>query len=272
MSGTSLKHFHEGAKNINDGDFILASYPGSGHAWLANVLLQLGIPYYDPYTEFVPPFGSSTRFPFDMRYRQRFAAQFRIDNNLLHTNLGPRVIKTHVIPDFIGTDARLGGVIVLVREALAAIESYYHWRISFVTRFSNQSLDDFMESHAINGETPLLGWATFAPKWVEFCAKQEIPILTIRLESVRQSNAEVREVCRFVKCHVQKSDVDAALVESTFEAMLNHEREMVVTHSLDPVFIMRRSPGEQRTELRTIIDRLDHEWKVATEELVRLGY
>jgi hypothetical protein len=228
----------------------MASYPGSGHAWLANVLLELEIPYYDPYTELVPPLADGSRYPLDRTYRARFAAQSKLDRGLLPSAAGNRVIKTHVTPEFIGTQRAPAGVLVLVRSTWATVESYFDWRRAFVPRYADQTLGEFLRRPAVNNCLPLDGCDSFAPLWVQYCFHRSVPEMTISFEVVRQSASEIAIVCEFLGYIRTKDKITKAMKSSTFEAMRLHEAEVIAALSLPKHFVMCKGDGRNSGDLR----------------------
>ena len=67
--------------SLSEHDILIPAYPGSGHALFGNILLELGLDYFDPYTEQQVSMGKALPIPARVAYRTRLAASMRRDRD-----------------------------------------------------------------------------------------------------------------------------------------------------------------------------------------------
>jgi hypothetical protein len=224
---------------LDDNDVLIAAYPGSGQALVGNILLEVGMEYFDPYTERRTPAGTITPVAERLLYRQRLKASVLRDQNLeryVHAS-GIRFIKTHLYPDDFSL-CKLRGIILLVRDPRDAVHSYYNWRVGFSEEGEKGSFSQFLSRGGVNGLPPCSDWARFNIKWLEFMLGQPTSLL-LRFEDLKRDGfGEMRRLLALFRQTVGDSTLASAIESSSFGAMRAHE-DRAAGHA-NPHRIMRR--------------------------------
>jgi hypothetical protein len=234
----------ENIKILSPRDILIPAYPGSGHALLGNVLLELGLNYSDPYTEQFENSGQSQPLDIRTEYRRRLAATAAKDAQSVREG-SARFVKTHLYPqDF---PIRHQGVVLLVRDPRDAIHSYYRWRLGFSEEGESGSFEEFLDRAGPNGVPPDRDWIQFHSRWLG--ERDRFPnFLILRFEDLKQRQEQALEpFLRLFAPEIDLSRVIQAFEASSFPAMRAHE-DRVSTHE-----------GHKRIMRRGIVNEW-HEW------------
>lgn len=221
----ALENFNLSIDRLLEEDIFLASYPGAGSSWVSNIMLELGISYFDPYTEIIPDVSNEQNV-FNIEYRKRFSALCKLDSGLIIRKHIPRVIKTHLLSNnFVNLSRFPKRAIVLVRHPVLSIISYYNWRLRFSEEGEPGSLVDFLDRPGINGVTPMEDWLLTYRSWLDHTKKYGIESIVLSFEKLRKDcQVEISKLCNHCGWHCSKADITRAVANSTFAAMRLHER------------------------------------------------
>lgn len=202
-------------QELSDADVIVPAYPGSGHAYLGNILLELGLNYSDPYTERFLGDGAAEAVPERLEYRRRFAAERR---SAFRTS--PRFVKTHLYPSAFHAPVR---VALLVRDPRDAIYSYYRWRLGFSEEGEGGSFEEFLARKGFNGMQPCEDWAKFNIQWHR-TVSAGADVIVLRFEEIKSGKLEslVRLLSAFAP-QLDLRDIAPAVDASSFSRMRAHE-------------------------------------------------
>ena len=206
-----------------DGVVAIPSYPGAGAALLGNMLLELGLNYFDPYTEVLRPDGSTAPLAERLAYRARLAGSFRRDQNEEQPPAQPTLYcKTHLYPDDFRRVA-LGGIVVLTRDPRDAIYSYYNWRLGFSEEGERGSFEEFLQRGALPGRPPVKDWVEFYQSWLEAGATHPVRA-TVRFEDLKTAPVQtVAQLLQTLSISRTEQEIERAVEQSSFERMRQHE-------------------------------------------------
>lgn len=224
-------------------DVLVPAYPGSGHAFLGNVLLELGLNYSDPYTEFFGTSGRSTPISDVESYRKRLAAT-AVASTTTACNSSFRFVKTHLYP--IEFPIRPRGIVLLVRDPRDAVHSYYRWRLGFSEEGEQGSFEEFLDRPGINGLVPVEDWTQFSETWLSMRGEVSY-FIVLRFEDLKRDGGEALQplISTFTPS-LDHAYVARALEASSFDAMRAHEDN--VSCRGDKRRIMRRGKVEEWRE------------------------
>lgn len=230
----------ENNRKLERSDILVPAYPGSGHALLGNILLELGLNYSDPYTERFGANGQSTAVDERTSYRQRLAATARRDKTG-NTTARPRFVKTHLYPD--GFVSIPYGIILLVRDPRDAMYSYFNWRLSFSEEGETGPFLEFLNRVGHNDCPPAADWTLFQKAWMG----QEVSVKrfhVVRFEDIKRNpmTALTPIIADFAP-HTRTNDLLSAIEASRFEVMQAHETKLAQGASSKK--IMRRGMVEE---------------------------
>ncbi|MGY2125102.1 sulfotransferase domain-containing protein [Nocardia gipuzkoensis] len=218
---------------LGEDDVIVASYPGAGAALLGNALLELGLDYFDPYTQRLTSTGTTAAEPQRLEYRRRLAASAARDNGSggLRTQGGIRFVKTHLLPEAF---ERVGcrRVAVLVRDPRDTLFSYYNWRLGFSEEGETRTFAGFLQEPNLFGRRPVEDWTRFHASWRKSATH------SISFERMKTNPAQaVGECITAFGMTRTAAELARAMEQSSFEAMRRHE-DGVATDSIHR--LMRR--------------------------------
>lgn len=257
----------ENIARLRLGDVVVASYPGSGSTWLANVLEELSLDYVDGYTErLVNTCRGREATPVNTTYRSRIAALRTRDQMGTRQLPGSILLKTHFYPEAFEPSS-LTKVILLVRDARDATISYYHWRLGFSEEGEHGSLSEFLARPGFNGTCPAQDWCAFNTAWLT----NDSDVLTMRFEDTKSCpEAEVRRLTTFLGIQRSCEEIELAVSRSTFHVMRRHEQE-ATTASTGNMIMRAGKIGSWRDELSTN-DRRHFSATSVRRCLERFGY
>jgi hypothetical protein len=233
-------------------DIVLGGYGGAGQSIIANMLLELGFNYVDPYTEVLHPDGSTSAVDEHTRFRSRMAAIHRRDGGKaghVPPRPWPRFFKTHLPPE-VFDGSQLGGAWLIVRDPRDALYSWYNWRRSFAEAEWDKvdgDLATFLGSADYTGRTPVDDWVYFHQEWLRADPSWQ-PLVWTRFEDLKRDAVPyVREALRTFHIDVSDDTLDSALKRSSFESMRKHEESVADTDrtgSAEPRMMRRGKVGE----------------------------
>lgn len=224
-------------------DVLVPAYPGSGHAFLGNIMLELRLNYSDPYTELFDASGGSIAAPGFEDYRKRLAATAAV-GDIPIPRASSRYVKTHLYPrDFM---MRPRGIVLLVRDPRDAIHSYYRWRLGFSEEGERGTFEEFLDRPGVNGVAPVVDWIQFAESWLAM-SKDIEQFTVIRFEDLKSDGVEaLQKTLRNFAPEVDPANVKRAIEASSFNVMLAHETRNSGENDLRR--IMRRGKVEEWRE------------------------
>jgi hypothetical protein len=204
-------------------DVIIASYGGSGQAFLANLLLELGFNYVDPYTEKLHVDGSTSIPPEHVEYRQRLEVR-RSGGGV---RPWPRFVKTHLFPGYFVKTPVLQAVWLLVRDPRDALYSWYRWRRDFAQEDWDEvdgSFPTFLEQPDKSGYRPTDDWASFYTEWMTYATERGSAPHIVRFEDLKQDSLRTLSASlATVQLAIDEAEVKRALDNSSFESMRARE-------------------------------------------------
>lgn len=230
-------------------DIILASYPGSGAAWLGCLFVKLGIFYLDGYHEVlrderqqrsdVLPIARRDRLPI---YRDRDLAHPAYREPI-------RVIKTHLDAPAVAA-ATPCRTLLLVRDGRDAVLSYYHWLKNFADL--DESLDNFLQrGTAAEPGSPARAWSDFNLAWSATRPADSLHL--VRFEDLRADPARgVQSMLAAFGVERSDAEIAEAIEACSFSSMQRQEAAAVAAdpQKLGPGMIMRRGEiGEWRNAI-----------------------
>ncbi len=226
---------------LTERDVIVPAYPGSGHAMLGNILLELGLNYSDPYTEKFDRSSGSTPLPERLAYRRRLAATA---NSVSRPAPAARFVKTHLYPaDF---PLSHSAALLLVRDPRDAIYSYYRWRLGFSEEGEDGSFEEFLLRPGPTGVPPCLDWTRFHQAWLAK-GRSLTNAFVVRFEDLKRNGPEaLAPILRVLAPSVDAPDLRRAFEVSSFEAMRAHEDHVAGEEGAKR--IMRRGKVEEWRE------------------------
>jgi len=200
---------------LDDRTVVVPGYPGSGAALVGKLLAELGLDYFDPYTEDLRSDGSVAQPGDDLDgYRRRLDPVPGAGGDG-----GPRFVKTHRYPrEFAAVPLR--AVVLLVRDPRDAIHSYYQWRLGFSEEGERGSFAEFLARPGPDG-TPVQDWTAFNAAWSACPA----PISTVlRFEDLKSDPAAaMAKVLTTLGLAVDEARLAEACRRSSFDSMRAHE-------------------------------------------------
>lgn len=242
------------------GDIVLAGYGGAGQSIIANILLELGLNYVDPYTEVVHEDGTSTPSDEHAGFRRRMAAVSQRDGqpgSSGDTPRWPRFFKSHLPPE-VFAGRRLGGVWLVVRDPRDALHSWYRWRAAFGEEPWDRVHTDFaswITALDYVGRQPAQDWAYFYSTWLNWTAEHRVWACT-RFEDLKADPAPVvHSALQALGITVDDARLASAIEASSFEAMRAHEDRAVADGQVFPTAapprMMRRGKVNEWQEWMT---------------------
>jgi hypothetical protein len=213
-------------ERLGTDNVIIAGYPGSGAALIGNILLELGLPYFDPYTEVLDGTRHTTAAAPRRDYRARLAASHHLDlagGRRLTSACGPVFVKTHLYPKAF-VEAEIRAVTLLVRDPRDAMYSYYRWRQGFSESGESGTFADFLRRPGPNATVPATDWAEFYNQWRTWATAVTSPLQVLRFEDLKADpTTTVGHYLAGVGASVTTPLVAAAIETSSFTAMRAHE-------------------------------------------------
>lgn len=223
---------------LDEQDVIVASFPGAGASLVGNILLELGLDYFDPYTQRLTHQGTMVPEPQRVAYRRRLAASMARDSESpKHRPRGRRFVKTHLLPDTFH-QSRAHRAVLLVRDPRDTLFSYYNWRLGFSEEGETRTFERFLTEPNPSGVRAAADWQRFHESWNQSASH------VIRFEDLKRDPfSAVGTFLQSFGVTYAGDDLARALQLSSFDAMRRHEDATADT----PHRIMRRgTPGEWR--------------------------
>jgi len=221
---------------LDEQDVIVASFPGAGASLVGNILLELGLEYFDPYTQRLIQQGTVVSEPRRVAYRRRLAASMARDGESpgRHSN-GRRFVKTHLLPDMFDR-SRAHRAVLLVRDPRDTLFSYYNWRLGFSEEGETRTFERYLTEPNLSGVRPVDDWQLFHELW------NRSALHVIRFEDLKSDPFNAVETFLYAfDITYAGDDLRRALRRSSFDAMRRHEDAYADT----PHRIMRHGvPGE----------------------------
>lgn len=219
----------EAILTLNEQDIVISAYPGSGHALIGNILLELGLEYFDPYTERRTLSGGVAPAKERVEYRQRLRASARRDKGVPHkprSESGLRFLKTHLYPEEFAA-CNVGGIVLLIRDPRDTLYSYYRWRLGFSEEGENGNFAEFLKRPGINGLSPCMDWATFHICWLKRIAGEPKSLLLSFEHLKRNGKVEMGRLLNLIDAEISDERLERALIASSFQTMRAHEDAIV---------------------------------------------
>jgi hypothetical protein len=206
---------------------IIPSYPGAGAALLGNILLELGLRYFDPYTELLEEDGSVAPVAERLHYRARLAASYQRDQDGDQAQLSDKLYcKTHRYPvEF--ESLTLDGVILLTRDPRDAMYSYYNWRLGFSEEGEHGTFAEFLQRGAVPNRPPVTDWIEFHQAWLESGTHYTI-FAIVRFEDLKTvPHQTIRNLLEILGVARADHEIEHAIERSSFDRMRQHEDALV---------------------------------------------
>lgn len=237
-----VENHRKNVTHLPDNAIISASYPGAGAAYLGNILLELGLNYFDPYTELLVA-GVPSPVKERMEYRARLSASKRRDASIRDSPAETIIFKTHRFPEEFAGKA-VDRVMLLVRDPRDSLFSYYNWRLGFSEEGEHGSFSDFLTRTSAQGLTPVEEWATFHRAWLSLPQNDAaVSLFVVKFEDLKTAPRTVMEQSLSkLRVNFRGELLDEAIAASSFDRMRMHEDNN--SPGLSARIMRRGMPGE----------------------------
>ena len=226
---------------LGPNDVIMASYPGSGAAWLGCIFVKLGFYYLDGYHEILFDQHSQKSHVNPRLKPHRNRLPVYRDRDKLHPIFREklRIIKTHMLADHVG-NRHHGKTLLLVRDGRDSILSYYNWLKNFAGL--ERGLEEFLQYGTVNEPIPpAKAWAYFYENWLAATNPQQNHV--VRFEDLREDPLmQIKKILCFFAAERSDYDINEAIKSCSFKAMKQSEVDEVSKNANTPGkgLIMRR--------------------------------
>lgn len=225
---------------LNGRDVPLIGYFNAGNALVSNLVLELGGAFIDPYLEMIRPEVSKTLVLDRCNFIRYPAMVHRKEPPLKALS---KVYKTHLYPNEMG-DLKVKKAIVLFREPLDTIVSFYHWKRAFSRVRPKGDLHEFVRS-GFRGRTNVLDdWSQFYGSWLSYLESSGADVLYLSFEALKKDSLRsVEALNEFLGTGANAVRRQEAIERSSLETMRDHEAKWNASDQTEARLTIYRKGG-----------------------------